>query len=274
MIRMTQKFLNVLLAGCILFCFQGCANEKENENYYKYPDSLTHEYAYANYSALPYNYIHQCAYSNEVPRDSERYPTDYFYAIPNIPNEELLVHINGTKFMRVGYTVTLSVKNGVEFNPINDYQIKGFELYWNKLDDFHFYLGYRDLGFNDDYDFDFLLNLGNRVNFKNLCVSDNPRLIEQLKMCIQNNDNYIDYDYKTASNERGDMIYNSDEEGYLSLRIHFEETSVVTWDAYIVKNDGHYVLTLWEDDARRLFDCIPLTEELEAYIEEQLFLMQ
>ena len=261
-----KRILIFVLSICILMTSNvGCSSRDEPPaNEYTYPESLTTEYAMKNYSDMYNNYRIQYTYDNAAPEVHVQ-SQDKYYAIPGISTDEMLAHIEGSWWMQVGHTITLCRANNVDVEPIVDYHIKKIELYWGEYLDF----------VNDAHqNRESLLNDGVDMKIERIDATNDHDLIEQLKNCVIEAHG-VSLSLMISKGHYGNTITRASDGACLSIRIHFEETPMITWDAYIVRTKEHYYLTLWYNRADRMdFYNIPLTEELEAYIEEQLMLMQ
>ena len=257
--------LALVIAFLLLF-IPGC------EEKYDYPDWFTGEYCKENYTVMSGNYVHSQAYGYSVDNNGERITYDgyggrwYFYAIHGENIENYILGCNKTIFLSDSYTTRILTPKNNSIAPIRDWNIQRLEICAVKyfLTDREDALNYEEACtltvFDKTVDPDVLRELSG-------CFSSHHSTmhVEDKESFLINYDNYSEAYNKHQSDKGNDYILK------VVLRVRFEETPNIMWEAHIVQYDGDIYLICRECyDSHGGYWLISLNETVADYIESVL----
>ena len=244
----------------------GCMSRDGDKNEYDYPEYLTAEYCYNNYSPMSLNYICSYTYENAAEGVYKESPCRrYFHAIPGVDTNDFLLGVEETNLLIFwSYcTAYLYKANDNDIEPLIDWKIDYIELCSHKAKTAMLYNStYNECRAK-------ISSFGSNVYAENISKIYDIAIMGQFVECINDQSKYISAipeDFSSLQ-ERGELVRIEGEESsyLLSVRIHFKDTDMIMWSSDIILYDDHYYLKDYYD-INASGNYIPLTEELEEII--------
>ncbi len=255
-----KRFILILLSFIILTSITGCAQKEER---FDYPDHFTAQYCYENFSPMSKHYIYSNSYENGLLFSNTKYDgrSRKFRAIPGVDINTFLACETklGLSGALASYHAVLYKANNYEFDPLNDWKIDNIEICLQKND------------VDSSTDKDTIIKYGEYIYYKGISKTSDAMLAKQIVDCINDDTKYINYYDANGWTMLGEHVIFQENESsfYYSIRINFIETDMILWFSSIIRFDGHYYLRYYTDSLYTEY-CIPLTEELEAFISSSI----
>lgn len=251
-----------LVISSLLLFIPGC------EEKYECPEWFTGEYCSENYTVMSTNYVHskadkKCVDKNDIVISFHCDGGDL--AVYKIRGEKIEDYALGYINRLWGWHETRVIKSKTnDVDPIYDYIIESIEICGVKVEP----------GSRED-----VLNYEDACTLKVFDKTVDPDVLSDLSVSFLNHDStrhiedkevlYFEYDnYSQAYNKH----LTDEGKGYcilkVMLRVRFEETPNIMWEAHIIKYDGHLYLECGECDGS--YQLISLNDTVRDYINSVL----
>lgn len=267
--RQKRIFTVILLLTAILISFSSCTQPREVYEA-EYPEYLTPEYCYENYTEADPNLIYLFAAQNSIGKYRENISSHTYYAVKDLPIEKYICS-SEVAFMVRGYQYhVLKHKNNTE-EAITDYEAQKVELVWME-----------SMPFEEEKSIPFI---GSDIVYETVASFDAKAFQDYLTEAI----------FSIRNGDAGEDVYSMPiidiqyrDENYklgllnLKIRMHFSEYENLVWDASLIHDENDYydgkyymwiyLFTVTDIAPEGYYDqfFIPVSEEFEPIIDEAI----
>ncbi len=218
-------FIGLVLVLLCTSCFP------KRENSYEYPEDFTPAYCMENYEYVDPNLTYLHSYRRMRGKTRPSASDLYFSALQDVELNDfiLLIKHDGNSMFRGAHYAEVVRRKGNQTDPIQDWTVKKVELFWKNSRLNH-------LG-RDNNLWERVLHYGTEDFHESLQVIDNETMRDEI-VSYARTESFREADYQGKHYLPSEIVAYNDR--FLAVRIYFEESENIVWNALIWKNEDVY----------------------------------
>ncbi|MFA5561814.1 MAG: hypothetical protein WDA00_04160 [Eubacteriales bacterium] len=199
-------------------------------NSYEYPEDFTPAYCVENYEHVDPNLSYLQSHPRVRGKIRLSSSTFYFAALKDVALNDFILLIDHIgSFMRTTRYISVVRRKGNQTDPIQDWTVKKVELFWKNRRLNH-------LGMDNDV-WERALHYGIDDFYESLQVIDNETMRDEI-VSYARTESFREADYQGKHYLPSEIVAYNDR--FLAVRIYFEESENIVWNALIWKNEDVY----------------------------------